>query len=166
MSMHAFLTAHQAIGSVVRFTPGVLYDETEFEPGMLAILVEARMMDFDLFHLRFETRCFDDHNDPLLESNYYDKDGTPRLTAREAGFWQGVNDYYQDAPQDWPSRFTAMGFIHRPVHKTLRNGRQVAGWFDSDTAFQAYKSAPLDPEIACEAHRIAASGQTDRKTDT
>ena len=157
MSAHALLAARQLIGSVVRFEREVIRDETAFEPDMLALLVEARMLDSDFFHMRFETRCFEAHNDPLLDPNYYDRAGNPCLTAREAGFWEEINDYYMGGPADWAARFTPIGVVARPVHKIRRADYQVVGWFETDTAFYTYKTAPIDADTVREVMAISRS---------
>lgn len=77
----------------VEFGPGIDEYESYAEPGMRGLIVSARLINPDLAQLYVDFEAFAQHNRALESANYYDQEGRPRLTAREAG---------QYSPQDTP----------------------------------------------------------------
>jgi len=62
--------------------------------GRLIAVIPTR--DEDVILIRVDTSDFIAHNDAYMQRNYYDKNGTPRLTAREANCWpkNEIHDIY------------------------------------------------------------------------
>lgn len=81
----------------IQFTKKAEDLESYPEEGMRALLVGARIIDEDVVVLTMDYRKFDEFNKTIESSNYYDKSGVPRLTAREAGCYQPVDDLYMAA---------------------------------------------------------------------
>lgn len=74
---------------VVTFTAAVLDKESYLEAGMRGRLVATSAGRNDMFKLYIDLSEFEDFNRQFESANYYDKNGVPRLTAREAGFYTG-----------------------------------------------------------------------------
>lgn len=79
------------------------------EPGMRARIVGARLMNGmggagDVVILDFDYSEFEAHNEVFETSNYFDRAGSPRLTAREAGYYQQVEQLYF-SPDDLAEKF-------------------------------------------------------------
>lgn len=167
MSAHARLATRPWIGQVVRFTDGVLEDETVFEPGMLGCIVQAEIMhDDDVWMLSIETRPFDCINDPLMPQTYYDANGVPCLTARDAGFWDRAHQtYYLGAPPTWHDRMVALGHLDRPVHAwSMRKVWPVFSLFASEADRHADTQTPLSADEIQALHRCAGIETTARST--
>lgn len=80
------------IHPVVTFKAPVLDKEGYLETGMRGRLVAVSHEHDDMFKLHVDLSEFDDFNRQFESANYYDKDGVPRLTAREAGFHKAPKD--------------------------------------------------------------------------
>jgi hypothetical protein len=58
-------------------------------------------MDHDhVIKLTVDVGEFDRYNRQFESSNYYDKSGNPKLTAREAGYYKPVDSMYLDSNED------------------------------------------------------------------
>jgi hypothetical protein len=68
--------------------------ESYAEPGMRARILGASVNRDDVLRLHVDFDEFDAHNASLESSNYYDKEGQARLTARQAGFYKPQDDLY------------------------------------------------------------------------
>lgn len=101
---------------VVVFKKGVIEKEDYAEPGMRARVLSATAPDGDdVLEIMFDFGEFEDFNRPLEVANYYDKDGKPSQTAREAGFYKpqdryfyGLNDPLADELEVVPTASLAM----------------------------------------------------------
>ena len=80
------------IRPVVTFKAPILDKEGYLETGMRGRLVAVSNEHDDMFKLHVDLSEFDDFNRQFESANYYDKDGVPRLTAREAGFYKVPKD--------------------------------------------------------------------------
>lgn len=60
--------------------------EIELNDKMLGRFVSFRTNQ-EFVEVAFDTTGFDEHNDLYAATDYYDKNGNPTLTAKEAGFW-------------------------------------------------------------------------------
>lgn len=89
------------IRPVVTFTAPILDKEGYLEAGMRGRLVAVSNEHDDMFKLHVDLSEFDDFNRQFESANYYDKDGVPRLTARESGFYKAPKDeIYVDNNED------------------------------------------------------------------
>lgn len=80
---------------VITFRAGIADIEGYAEAGMRARLVRASEADRDgCIKLTFAFPEFDEHNVAFESANYYDKQGKPTLTAREAGYYKPEDDAY------------------------------------------------------------------------
>lgn len=70
---------------VVEFGPQIEDLECYPEPGMRAHIVTAERIDDDVFTVLVSYADFEDLNRGLETANYWDANGSPTLTAREAG---------------------------------------------------------------------------------
>lgn len=86
---------------VITFKPGCEDMEDYQEPGMKARILGASS-DGEMAKLQCDFGEFDGHNATLEQSNYFDKEGKPTLTARQAGHYKPVSTIYVmlDDPAD------------------------------------------------------------------
>lgn len=83
------------INKIVEILPGMEEHEVDYlEPGMLMRItrIDEREEDFTVVH--YDVSEFEDRNRPLETANYYDKNGSPCLTAREAGHFKPKDTAY------------------------------------------------------------------------
>jgi hypothetical protein len=90
------------IGRQIVFKDAIHDHEVYTEPHMKATVVSVAKQDEDLFKITVNYSLFEEHNKTFESSNYYDKNGTPRLTAREAGFYNVCETIYFDSPDADP----------------------------------------------------------------
>lgn len=94
-------------GKVIQFDKGINLYEVYAEEGMKARIVgyvynmyseedpTNESKDAETVHkLLVDYSEFEQHNEKYEESNYYDKDGNPCLTAREAGYYNVKDEIY------------------------------------------------------------------------
>lgn len=103
------------IGKTITFKKAIEDAEEYAEPGMRASIVDIQQ---DMRHahcvpaeqiwtITFSFAGFDDINKPFETANYYDKNGNPCLTAREAGQYKEVDTYYLPGPDGWSDYFSS-----------------------------------------------------------
>jgi hypothetical protein len=90
------------VGRVIEFKKGIEGHEVYAEPGMKGLVTEVRKFDDDVFKVTVYYAPFEDHNKNFEKANYYDKHGSPTLTAREAGFYSVKEDIHFDCPARFP----------------------------------------------------------------
>lgn len=90
----------------VEFTKGIEDSEAYPEPGMRAYAVGFVLHEHDVCAVRFDFAPFDEHNKAFEQSNYYDREGKPCLTAREAGQYKPQDDLYLTPDDDMDTKFT------------------------------------------------------------
>jgi hypothetical protein len=79
---------------------GVLDLEGYAEPKMRAHLIAVDFRGDDIAVLKVDYTDFEDFNKAFEQANYYDEEGNPTLTAREAGHYQPQEDLYVMASDD------------------------------------------------------------------
>ncbi len=81
---------------VVVFSKSIEDAETYPEPGMRARVTGVLSVDADedLLKIAVDYGEFDSFNRPFESANYYDKQGNPTLTAREAGYYKPNDTLY------------------------------------------------------------------------
>jgi hypothetical protein len=96
-------------GKVVTFTPKIEDMESYAESGMRARVVSIDTQDTHssdkhdhVYKIMFDFSEFDEFNRRFESSNYYDKNGSPTLTAREAGYYKEQDKIYFGSPEIWP----------------------------------------------------------------
>jgi hypothetical protein len=72
---------------VATFTDAIKGQETCIEPGMRGRLVSYREDAPECVVFTFDIAEFDEHNRPLETRDYFDASGEPKLTAREANYY-------------------------------------------------------------------------------
>lgn len=88
------------IGKDIEFLPAIETYADEFDAGMRAT-VTGIAPDGDCYQIQFTFAKFDDYNRPFEKPTYFDSDGKPALTVREAGYYRTENylfveDNWQD----------------------------------------------------------------------
>lgn len=68
--------------------------ESYAEIGMRARILSGFVSRDGVAKLKMDFEEFDAHNKPFETFTYYDKDGEPRLNARQAGFYKPQEDLY------------------------------------------------------------------------
>lgn len=85
---------------VVRFKPEIENMETCLEVGMLAQLTGVKDTGDGCVELVFNQKAFTGHNRQFERSDYFDKNGRPVLTAREAGQYSDIEQVWSDLRTD------------------------------------------------------------------
>ena len=78
----------------VEFGPQIEDLEGYPEPGMRAHIIRVGRFDDDVLIVTVRYAEFEDVNRGLETPNYYDADGAPTLTAREAGLYRQEENLY------------------------------------------------------------------------
>lgn len=155
-SHHDIMVGAQYLGAVVRLAPDSLIDEIDLEPGMLGLIVRVDVETHDVFRFYIDTRPFTDHNDTLLVSNYYDKDGNAVLNAKEAGHWHDIADYYIGPVSLISSRLEILGKIETAgIHQWVENRNTCLSIPATPKAFMEHGRFPIDDGLAQAAVAIA-----------
>lgn len=79
---------------------GVVELEAYAAPKMRAHLVAVELQRDDIAVLTVDYSEFDGYNQAFEQANYYDRDGNPTLTAREAGQYPEREELYVMASED------------------------------------------------------------------
>lgn len=97
-------------GMAVEFHGDVEGQETCIDTGMRGRVVGVSSDDGGLMRVLVSLSEFDSFNQPFERPDYYDKDGNPTLTARQAGCFpsNGIETLYVSADDD-------IALICRPV---------------------------------------------------
>lgn len=82
--------------------------EAYAEPRMRAHLIAVELQRDDVAVLKVDYSAFEDFNKVFEQANYYDAQGNPTLTAREAGQYQSKEDLYVKASDDLDSKILAI----------------------------------------------------------
>lgn len=82
---------------VVTFMEGIDDKESYAEKGMRARLIGVEnTTDADVVSIRVDFAEFEQHNLPLESTSYYDGNGQPTRTARQAGYYHPQDKLYFD----------------------------------------------------------------------
>lgn len=87
---------------------GVVELEAYAEPKMRAHLVAVELQRDDIAVLTVDYSEFEGYNQAFEQANYYDRDGNPTLTAREAGQYTAREDLYVMASEDLEPKMLAL----------------------------------------------------------
>lgn len=79
---------------VVTLLRGVEDQETYLEEGMRGRLVSVLDMHDDLLRFSIDLTEFEAFNAAFESINYYDKQGKPTLTARQAGYYKPIDEVW------------------------------------------------------------------------
>lgn len=101
-------TFDHLIGRAVEFGSKIEECESYLEPGMWGRILSITYTGDECYRFKIKIDEFDPHNIPLETTNYYDKDGKPTLSARQAGHYQAEDDYYLPNPEDWDEYFVIL----------------------------------------------------------
>ena len=89
----------------ITFMPGCegmeCYPEAGMKARVLAVVPEAH----DVYRVKVDFEPFAEHNKAFESANYHDKSGNPTLTARQAGYYKPVDDFYL-TPNEGPEYLT------------------------------------------------------------
>lgn len=99
----------ELIGKTVEFKSLIEDQEAYPETGMRAKIVNINATDTrsedprdHLYKIMFDYSSFDEYNARFESSNYYDKQGKACLTAREAGWYEPIEEIYFASPETHP----------------------------------------------------------------
>lgn len=90
-------------GLVIEFGEGVEDIDAYPETNMRARLLGVEIRPDDIAILKVDYSLFDEFNKSFESANYWDNFGTPRLTAREAGYYKAQEDIAVTASRDLAS---------------------------------------------------------------
>jgi len=88
---------------IVEFTKKIEDYESCIDEGMRAIVTKIENPDmYDCCPVHFDLNSFDTYNDGFAQHNYYDKNGVPCLSAKEAKMYpkNGIETIYFDEVTD------------------------------------------------------------------
>lgn len=124
------------IGKVVTFKDEIEECESYLEKGMKARIEGVKRDGDETLIFKFNMEPFEDWNKPLETSNYYDKDGNPTLTARQAGYYSAVEDYYLPNEQDLSRYFEVQNNdfankLYEAYNAQKTEGQTYVDWLES-----------------------------------
>ena len=99
---------YRYLNSIITFKKGCEDLESYCEAGMKAkitgiVLERMEEKEADLvYKITLDYSQFDDYNKNFETANYYDNNGNPTLTAREAGFYHIQDTLYLGSDNIWP----------------------------------------------------------------
>lgn len=93
------------------------YAEAYPEGGMRATVLDITTDDEDVLRLHLSFEAFDEYNKAFESHNYFDRDGQPTLTARDAGYYSVKDHVYVMAGDDISTYFTLMGTSASKLHQ-------------------------------------------------
>ena len=97
-STELFELIQSGVKPVVKFLKGAEDFDTCIDRGMYGRIVGVEHKQDEFFIIRVDLNPFEDHNDGCMQHNYYDKDGNPTMTSKEAGMYpkDGIELVYFD----------------------------------------------------------------------
>lgn len=105
----------------VEFVKGAAdYVEAYPEGGMRATILDIHVDEPDVLFLRVSYAAFDEYNKAYESSNFYDKDGQPTLTAREANCYTLNENLYVMGADRINRLFTLMGVTVSKLHEQYK----------------------------------------------
>jgi hypothetical protein len=140
----------EMIGRVAVMKPGIEECDGFLETGMRARITAIRRKEEDVFVFTFDVTGFDALNAPFETANYYDANGVARLTAREAGAWKPVDDYYLPGPSGWAEMFEieapdpARSAILKAFAGRNDPAQSYVAWLEAQLAAAVDAGHPLD----------------------
>jgi len=105
------------IGKTIQFLPAIDDFESYAEFNMRAVVTRIVPMYTDdpdpkghVYKVFVDYSKFDKYNEQFESSNYYDKNGSPVLNARQAGFYSVEDVIYFPNPsvESWDKYFTVV----------------------------------------------------------
>lgn len=86
----------------VEFGPRIEEQEAYTESGMRAHILDYGVEHGDVLKVKVSYELFEEFNQAFEKANYFDKNGNPTLTARQAGQYQVTETLYMspDEPVD------------------------------------------------------------------
>ncbi len=127
----------------VEFKKGIEDCEGYAESGMRATIVAIESQRDGVMRVTMDFSAFDAFNKPFESANYYDKNGQPTKTAREAGSYSVREDYYF-GENDSVFKYLAM---IEPANELLTQWRN-SGSQDSYTTFLEKRIGELRGQVA------------------
>lgn len=91
-------------GDTVEFKKAAEDLETQFDYKMRAQLVAIRIVRENMVVFTCDDSKWTTYNDDFASANYYDKEGKPCLTAKQAGYYHVRQDVYVMTTDD-PNKF-------------------------------------------------------------
>lgn len=96
-----FATVEEAFaslaGKVIIFNKRCETDyECDADPNMKGRVKNVYMTNHNIMKVDIDLSEFEEYNDPLMQKNYYDKNGVPCLTMKEAGMYTGIETVYTE----------------------------------------------------------------------
>ena len=97
------------IGKTVKFTSEIEEMSLNADPNQRARILSITGEDLDsedkrehVYIVTFDYSEFEEYNKKFASANFYDKNGNPTLTAREAGLYARHEKAYFGSPDIWP----------------------------------------------------------------
>lgn len=116
---------------VVIFLKSVEDLEGYLEPGMRGRIVAVRDEDDDLLSFTVDLAEFETFNAAFESSNYYDKDGNPRLTAREAGYYKPIEEIWSGRSDEVPMSLEDSGRLNLfTAYQDAKVGLSYVQWLE------------------------------------
>lgn len=125
--------------ATVRFTKVIEDQEDYAECSMMARILRVKDDLDDIVKITFDFLPFESHNEAHESANYWDPDGKPRWTARQAGLYQPISDYYLS--EDWRQYFEVID--NEFIEEYFENGKGMSyvEWLESELSSMRHKYA-------------------------
>jgi hypothetical protein len=122
------------IHPVIEFKKDIEDIESYAEPGMRARAVGVATTNDNGVKFSLDFTEFDDFNKAFEQANYYDKKGRPTLTAREAGFYKGVETYFFEVQDETDKYFEVVKSRSLDLYeryKSSKEGVSYVQWLEA-----------------------------------
>ena len=148
----AFLQAYLVPGRPlpIEFATSCEELESYAEPGMRAQLCEMKNTGDGVLELVVDYTPFEAFNAQFEQSNYYDDNGRPTLTAREANFYEPRETLYvtADDPADKYFKPFDLGLSLLPEWQAAPNGQSYVAFLEARVAALQAQLAPPAPDAS------------------
>ncbi len=106
-----FERVNAGVKPVVKFGPVIEDSETAIDRNMFGRIISVERHHDDVFAMYVDLNDFDAHNDSVAQRNYYDTEGNPTLTAKEAKQHpkDGIEKVYMDYDRTLEGLLTVEG---------------------------------------------------------
>lgn len=94
------MNVRDLIGKDIEFVKGIEDLDGYAECGMRAVVTNVHKIDDDVWRIDFDFTDYDMYNRQFESAYYYDRAGSPVLTARAANMYSVVDHYYFDSNFD------------------------------------------------------------------
>ena len=133
MKFKDFVKQRENRNKIVRFKKEY-FEDSPVEVGMVGVIISLSEDDDLCVKILFDMDYFITYNKPLQDSNYYDENRIPCLTAMEAGMWESKAGAYfegDDNVEDYLELLTQeqVDALDNSDASKLKEAKKVLTWW-------------------------------------